>query len=120
MKLGKSPGFDGLPLEFYKIFRSELTPHQHELFRYCLAEGVMPHSWKETRLVVVPKIFKYLRYAEAYRPISVLNADYKVFALVLANRLSSVIGTYVHSEQTGFIKGETFERQYQKCNEYSR
>lgn len=55
MKLGKPPGPDGLTLELYRIFRNELIPYKVELLSYCLREGVIPPSWKEARLVVIPK-----------------------------------------------------------------
>lgn len=40
-----------------------------------------------------------------YRPITVLNTDYRVLAKVLANRLRAVIGKVIPEEQTGFVPG---------------
>lgn len=40
-----------------------------------------------------------------YRPISLLNYDYKICTLALAIRLQSVIGNIIGEEQTGYIKG---------------
>lgn len=34
-----------------------------------------------------------------------LNADYKILATTLANRMSNVINLYVHKDQTGFKCG---------------
>lgn len=35
MKLGKSPGMNGLTLEFYRTFRGDISPYLLELFKYC-------------------------------------------------------------------------------------
>jgi len=40
-----------------------------------------------------------------YRPISLTNVDYKIFAFVLANRLQKVIHKIVSPHQTAYIKG---------------
>ena len=40
-----------------------------------------------------------------WRPITLLNCDYKKAAKAVANRLKKVIPKLVNSDQTGFIKG---------------
>ena len=39
-----------------------------------------------------------------YRPLQMLNMDYKIVAKTLANRLQGVIQNMIHPDQTGFIK----------------
>lgn len=43
----------------------------------------------------------------SYRPIALLNQDYKIFTAIIANRLSKIILNYIGSEQTGFISHRT-------------
>uniref|UniRef100_A0A2D4KJ56 Reverse transcriptase domain-containing protein n=1 Tax=Micrurus paraensis TaxID=1970185 RepID=A0A2D4KJ56_9SAUR len=38
-----------------------------------------------------------------YRPISLLNVDYKIMATILAERLKSVLSRVIHIDQNGFL-----------------
>lgn len=105
MKLDKSPGFDRLPAEFYKTFRTALIPYIQEILQYCFETGELPATWREAKSVLIPKKERDTRFPEAYHPISMLNTDYKILASMLANRLSGIIGEYVTQDQTGFIPG---------------
>ena len=40
-----------------------------------------------------------------WRPITLLNCDYKIISAVLAGRLQKVINSIVNETQTGYIKG---------------
>lgn len=40
-----------------------------------------------------------------WRPISLLNSDYKLVAHVLANRLHRDLNGIIHTDQNGYIKG---------------
>jgi len=40
-----------------------------------------------------------------YRPITVLNSDYKILTHALTNHLSAIIPYLIHPDQAGFIKG---------------
>ena len=41
----------------------------------------------------------------SWRPLPLLNCDYKIFAKVIANRMQLVLPYIIHEDQTGFLKG---------------
>lgn len=73
-------------------------------FNYILRTGETPRSWREAVISVIPKEGKDKKECSSYRPISVLNVDYKIFASVLSKRLEVIIPELVDLDQTGFIQ----------------
>ena len=40
-----------------------------------------------------------------WRPITLLNVDFKIAAKAIAKRLEPILGPLIHPDQTGFVKG---------------
>lgn len=104
LESSKSPGTDGFPGEWYKSLREQFIPILHKSFNYTLREGVIPPSWREATISVIPKEGKAPKECSSCRPISVLNQDYKLYATILSKRLEEVIPFLIDEDQTGFIK----------------
>lgn len=103
LKTNKSPGPDGFSSEWYKTFRTELIPNLLNIFNTALKEGKTPPTWREATISVIPKEGKDSLDCGSYRPISVLNIDYKLYTSILAKRVEEVLPHLIHTDQTGFI-----------------
>lgn len=103
LKINKATGRDGLLIEFYKVFAEEVVLPFLETCNNVLEMGEIPKIWSEACIIVFAKPGKDPSRVESYQPISLLNHDAKVFALVMAFRLNKIIPTYVHHDQAGFM-----------------
>ena len=104
MAKGKSPGSDGLPLEFRVAFWDLLGGDLVNVFNASLEDGLPPFSQSEALIALIFKKGGRLDHKN-WRPISLLNGDYKLCARVLAGRLLKVIATVVAPEQTCGVPG---------------
>lgn len=104
MRKGKSPGFDGIPPEVYLTFWDILGPLLLDMFHYSLERGSFSRDVNIAFISLLLKKDKNPNDCASYRPLSLLNADVKIFAKVLARRLQDVMTRLVHCDQTGFIK----------------
>ena len=106
LSTGKTPGSDGLPKEFYAKFWDLLCPHLLAVYDYSFATGSFSSSMQEsaTRLIFKKGERKNLK---NWRPISLLNVDYKICSKALANRLSKVLSSIIQNDQTCSVPGRT-------------
>lgn len=104
MKRGKTPGLDGLPAEYYKVFWEMIGVYVHEVCIAVLKEGRLPKCMSESLIVLLYKKGEK-RDLKNWRPISLLNVDYKLIAKVIANRMRGVIDKMVGEEQVCAVPG---------------
>ena len=100
--LGKTPGPDGLPLDYYHVD----LPIWSRIFE--VVYGAQFHKGKMTKFQRRAQISLLYKKGDRssprnYRPISLLNVDAKLGSKILAHRLGRVLGSLLHSDQYGFV-----------------
>ena len=104
MAHNKSPGIDGLPVEFYLAFWNCLGPDFVEVINFAHDAGYLSLSQRRGLVSLIFK--KGDRYStKNWRPITLLCADYKIAARAIAGRFCNVIGSVVSADQTCGVPG---------------
>jgi hypothetical protein len=104
MKRNKAPGPDGLPVEFYLTFWDYISNIMYNSFLESFSKGDLSATQMRAviRLIHKKDDKKLLK---NWRPISLLNTDYKILTTTLAKRLRNILPTIINSDQTAYIKG---------------
>lgn len=108
----KSPGPDGIGNSFYRTFTGVLCPLLAEVFEDIITRKLLPPSMRKSNVVLIPKKLP----ADGppgvadFRPISLLNSDYKILAKIIGRRLESGLGHVIGEHQTCGLKGRSIAR----------
>ena len=100
----KSPGSDGLPSEFYKTFWDIFSDDFSQVYKNSLMNKILPKSQREAIIKCLPKKGDLSKVSN-WRPISLLNTDYKILSKAIANRLLKLLPNLISEEQTCSVKG---------------
>ena len=104
MKNGKSPGSDGFPVEFFKVFWRQLGGLVLRSINEGFSKGQMSNTQKEGVIICIPKSDSDRDKLRNWRPISLLNTVYKIGSCSIANRLKTVLPDIINDDQTGFVR----------------
>ena len=104
MKTGKSPGPDGIIIEFYKLYWDIIGQDLFDVFVGCHESNRLSYSQYMALIILLYK--KGIREdIRNWRPISLSNSDIKILSKLLAERLKIVLPEIIDSEQSGCAKG---------------
>lgn len=95
LKDNKSSGNDGLTSEFYKVFQDNLAEFILIVFKEAIEVGKLPPTLSQGLISLIPMPDKDLLMIENWRPITLINNDAKLFALIFAQRLCLCLNTII-------------------------
>ena len=72
---GKSPGSDGFPAEFYKMFWLDIKDLLTNSINAALTNGEMSITQRQGLITLLPKKGKDILFLKNWRPIILLNMD---------------------------------------------
>lgn len=97
----KTPGNDGIPIEFYKKFWPLISDSFIRWVNESFEKGEMSSSQKQAVITLIEKKGKDRTFLENWRPISLANVDAKIMSKVIAWRIKNVLPEIIHHNQTG-------------------
>ena len=103
MNKNKSPGHDGLTVEFYQAFWETIGTDLVEVFEECYELGVMSDSMNEALIRLIYKRSGDKYDLKNWRPISLLNVDYKILSEVITNRMRLIMPIVIGDEQSSGV-----------------
>jgi hypothetical protein len=83
----KSPGPDKLTAEFYKLYEALILDNYHDMIEEACKYGFLPEDTTEGTIALIYKNKGDPRDMRNYRPITLLQVDYKIDAKILVARL---------------------------------
>jgi hypothetical protein len=104
-KNNKSPGSDGLTAEFYKFFWKNISEFVVDSLNFAFDNNKLSADQQRGLITLVPKKDKDRCILKNWRPLSLLNMDYKIGTKALAKRIQNLLPILIEPDQTGYVKG---------------
>jgi hypothetical protein len=98
----KACEIDGIPNECLRHLPRRALVHLTYLFNHCLRLAYFPQSWKEAKIITLPKTGKDPKFSQNLRPISLLPTTGKLLENVILQFLKK------HIEGKGLLNASQF------------
>ena len=105
-KKRKAPGPDEIPMEILKELDTENLEEVRQLLNEWWEKEEIPKETLQARVVMIYKKGGTGKY-ENYRPISLLNSIYKIYAAITQRRLAEILDEHLQKTQYGFRKNKS-------------
>ena len=102
LRKGRAPGPDGLRPDLIRMLDHYGEQQLLEIYNQCWVTKTIPEDWKKAIAVSFYKGKGDDADASNYRPISLLNTTYKVYAAMLQERLANKYDGQLRNTQYGF------------------
>jgi hypothetical protein len=103
---GKVPGHDGIPIEFFQAYASEVAPVLLKVYTAMLAFGEASAYINMGLITLIPKTGDRSKFRN-WRLITLLGCVYKILAKALAGRLQAFLPGVIRPNQTSFVEGRS-------------
>ena len=103
----KTPGWDGIPYDFYKTFWGIMEDDFYELQNYILNIDKSLSNTQQRALINLLYKDGDKKDISNWRPISLLCSDYKVISKAIANKMKKILSSVVHADQTCSVPGRS-------------
>ena len=90
---------------FIKFFWIDLGDFLVRSINYGYTSGKLSVTQRQGVITCLPKGNKSKHYLKNWRPISLLNIEYKIASSCIAERIKQVLPKIINNDQTGFVKG---------------
>ena len=93
-----------------KTDRNDVHHYLLNALNCAYAKGLLAVTQRRGLITLLPKKNKPANFLKNWRPITLLNCDYKIATKSIASRLRKVIPRIINHDQTGFLKNRLLER----------
>jgi hypothetical protein len=120
LKLNKACGIDGIPNESLRHLPRSPLVHLTHLINHCIRLSHFSASWKEAKVVALPKPHKDPKLPKNLRPISILPLTGKLFEKVILQTVQKHIreSHLLNASQFGFRAGHSSTLQCMRLADY--
>ncbi len=105
MNTNKSPGLDGLTVEFYPAMWPFIEHEFIDVLKVCYNKGQLCKSMNTGLIRLIYKMKGSKFDLKNWRPISLLNVNYRILAKIHTNRLKKAMPFLIGNEQTSGVPG---------------
>ena len=100
-----TPGLDGIPYSYYKIFGNELLPLILDAWEFSSITGSLPQSQSTSVISLIPKAGKDKHEIKNWRPISISSCDLKIITKAYSLKVGSHLKEIISESQMGYVPG---------------